>query len=594
MGLTIRDIYGNIKDLKAIEQKAIKVLLDAHNGALDIVSLPLARKISQAANLCHRLVGVLLDRKGEVRWVVVGDSARLYLPDIGRLRGGSERLRGLRLVVARPTALPVVDRKPTLSHDFKTDLEKLRLDAVIEIDASRENVDGPFILAYLGKNKGDDKNPIAAQIVPFRSVHEIKESFPDLMASIIEDLHEKTPRAQRSQGDQRFLERAILVGVYSSSKKEGQLSMAELGELARSARVEVVERFFQWRPKLIPKTVIGLGKLEEICLRALSLGVEMLIFDQDLSPSQLRNITDFTDLKVLDRTMLILDIFAQRAVTREGKVQVEMAQLTYSLPRLAEKQAGLSRLTGGIGGRGPGETKLEINRRRVKERLARLEEELGKIKMQRELRRKVRRSHHLPTLAIVGYTNAGKSTLINALSGSDIYAKDELFATLDPHSRRLRFPHDQEVVVTDTVGFINHLPDSLMRAFMATLEELNDADLLIHVVDIANDNYQQQIQVVNGVLQKLNLLEKPTLLVLNKIDKLTSEELSHRKKNLGGMVISAEKGLGLEGLVEKASDALLSSRQISLAKSEKLMPTKPEEVFFDERRKSTRRFTKPI
>ena len=224
--------------------------------------------------------------------------------------------------------------------------------------------------------------------------------------------------------------------------------------------------------------------------------------------------------------MLILDIFAERAVTREGKLQVEMAQSSYSLPRLAKSKVDYRKVTGGIGGRGPGETKLEVNRRRVKERLARLERELVDIKKQRELRRKVRKANSLPTLAIVGYTNAGKSTLINALSGSDIYAKDELFATLDPHSRRLRFPHEQEVLITDTVGFINHLPESLMKAFMATLEELWDANLLLHVIDIANPNYLQQIQVVEHVLRGLELLNKPTLLVLNKIDKLSDERIA--------------------------------------------------------------------
>jgi GTP-binding protein HflX len=591
--VVISDIYGNVKDLKAHQQKVLKALFHAHNGPVDIVSVPLARKLSQAAFLCHRMVGLLVDRKGEIRFVMVGDIARLYLPDIGRMRGGADRLRGLRLLVARPTPLPMAERRHTLTHDFKTDLEKLRLDAVVEIDGSRDNIDGPVVVAHLGAVVADKKT-IAAVITPYRSVHEIKLSFPDLLRGILEDLAVQ-PVEPRAKSGGEVLEKAILVGVYDISRKEGETSMDELAELARSAKVRVVEKVFQWRQKLLPKTVIGLGKLEEICLRALSLGVEMLIFDQDLSPSQLKNITDLTDLKVLDRTMLILDIFAQRAVTREGKLQVEMAQLTYSLPRLAEKQAGLSRLTGGIGGRGPGETKLEINRRRVKERLARLEDELSKIKMQRELRRKVRRGHHLPTLAIVGYTNAGKSTLLNALSGSDIYAKDELFATLDPHSRRLRFPKSQEVVVTDTVGFINNLPDSLMRAFMATLEELNDADLLIHVVDIANDNFRQQIRVVNEVLEKLQLSKKPTLLVLNKMDKLNVDELFDRKKHLPGVLISAAKGQGLDELLLKASEALsLSLGVTGLKNQENSELSLAEEVVFDERPRNKRRFTKPI
>jgi len=557
--------------------------LGAHVGSLEILSASLARKLAAASFLARRQVGVLLDRKGKVRFVMVGDATRLYLPDIGRIRGGGTRLRGLRLIVARPTPLNVIDKVNTLSHDFKTDLEKLRLDAVIELDATKDNVDGPLVLAYLAKDRSEQESHLFTRIDNFRSVHEIKISFSSFIEGIDEDIRDDGVAKAAINASTGFHDRAILVGVYHASKKQGLSSMDELFELARSAKVDVVEKIIQWRPRAYPKTLIGPGKLEEICLRALSLGVEMLIFDLDLSPSQLMNITDLTDLKILDRTMLILDIFAQRAVTREGKLQVEMAQLTYSLPRLEKKQTGLSRLTGGIGGRGPGETKLEVNRRRVKERMARLLAELDQIKKQRELRRKNRKTNMLPTLAIVGYTNAGKSTLLNALSGSDIYAKDELFATLDPHSRRLRFPHDQEVLITDTVGFINQLPDSLMKAFMATLEELNDADLLLHVVDIANPNYQQQIQVVLSVLHDLELDQKNTILVLNKIDKLTDEELCERQKKVHGIAISAQNNLGLGTLVETASNTLRASFKVSPEKSMKMLPDDLLEVVFDER-----------
>ncbi|HXW53655.1 MAG TPA: GTPase HflX [Myxococcota bacterium] len=556
------------------------------------MSVSLARKLSNAAFISRRQVGVLLNRKGEVHSVMVGDATRLYLPDIGRLRGASTRLRGLRLIVARPTPLNVLDAQFTLSHDFKTDLEKLRLDAVVEIDACRDKVDGPLVLGHLAVDKFRDEEKLLPVILGFRSVHEIKTSLSDLIDSINQDLRDHGRAKEVAQAEESFQDRAILVGVYQTGKKEGQMSMAELSELARSARVAVVESIFQWRPKSYPKTLIGPGKLEEICLRALSLGVETLIFDLDLTPSQLMNITDLTDLKVLDRTMLILDIFAQRAVTREGKLQVEMAQLSYSLPRLAQKQTGLSRLTGGIGGRGPGETKLEINRRRVKERLARLEDELDRIRKQRELRRKVRKANLLPTLAIVGYTNAGKSTLINALSGSNIYAKDELFATLDPHSRRLRFPHDQEVLITDTVGFINHLPESLMKAFMATLEELNDADIMLHVVDIANPNYLMQIQVVEKVLCDLELDAKNTILVINKIDQLSKEELIERRKTLRGLAISAVTGQGLPDLIDTASQILVAKGSQALEKPGDSSKKAALEVAFDERGQERPRFTK--
>jgi GTP-binding protein HflX len=255
-------------------------------------------------------------------------------------------------------------------------------------------------------------------------------------------------------------------------------------------------------------------------------------------------------LRILDRTMLILDIFAQRAKTKEGKLQVEMAQLTYSLPRLHQKQSGLSRLRGGIGGRGPGETKLEIDRRRVRDRIALVTHELEQIKSQRSLRRKTRQVSQIPTFAIVGYTNAGKSTLLNSLSGSEVYTKNELFATLDPHSRRLRFPHEQDVLITDTVGFIKDLPKSLMKAFLATLEELHEADILIHVIDISDENFKSHIQAVAEILEELNIGDKPKVLVFNKIDRLDEEEIAKRTQAfLDPVLISAQKKRGLEKLI---------------------------------------------
>lgn len=509
----------------------------------------------EAAFNARRLVGVLLDRKGEVKWVVVGEATRLYLPDIGRARGAQQRLRGLRLIVARPTPLNVKPdlykhgRSFCLSNDFKTDLEKLRLDAVIEIDASRDGVDGHLVLGYLALDQKAQPALISTREKIFRSVHDLKEPLHEFLEALNSDLAPATQASSEALEQGNFLERALLVGVYQGPKEEGYSSMAELSELARSARVKSVDQIIQWRKRFDPKTVVGVGKLEEICLHALALGVGMVIFDRDLSPSQLHNISELSDLKILDRTMLILDIFAQRAVTREGKVQVEMAQLSYSLPRLSQKQSGLSRLTGGIGGRGPGETKLEVNKRRVKDRLAGLKAELEKIEKQRELRRKVRTKNKIPTLAIVGYTNAGKSTLLNSLSGSDIYAQDELFATLDPHSRRLRFPHAYEVLVTDTVGFINHLPKSLLTAFKATLEELQDADILLHVVDRADKNFQQHIHVVEEILEELNLTHKPRILIYNKIDKIDKVEVEDFSHN-SALLVSASQKQGFLELVE--------------------------------------------
>jgi GTP-binding protein HflX len=294
--------------------------------------------------------------------------------------------------------------------------------------------------------------------------------------------------------------------------------MDELAALADSSGIAVADRIIQRARSVNPRFLLGRGKLSELVVRALQRGVDLLIFDQDLNPSQVRSLTDFMELRVIDRTQLILDIFAQRAKSREGKIQVEMAQLKYMLPRLAVKDDALSRLTGGIGARGPGETKLEVDRRRIRDRIARLEEQLRGVKKQRGQRRELRLRTGLPVISIVGYTNAGKSTVLNSLTRSQVEAGDYLFATLDPASRRLRFASGREVIITDTVGFIRDLPGDLVEAFSATLEELRHADLLVHLVDISNPRYEEQMEAVEKILESLDLGLMPKLLVFNKVD----------------------------------------------------------------------------
>ena len=321
-------------------------------------------------------------------------------------------------------------------------------------------------------------------------------------------------------------ERALLVGVggRGRTRADAEASLAELRELARSAGVEVVDAVLQHRREVDPRTLIGKGKLEEILLRSMQLMADLIVFDANLSPSQAIHVADATSLKILDRTQLILDIFAQRAQSADGKLQVELAQLRYLYPRLVGRDDSLSRLAGGIGGRGPGETKLEIDRRRVRDRITALERRVAALSKDRQLRRRRRGARGLPVLSIVGYTNAGKSTLLNALTDSAVVAADVLFATLDPSSRRLRFPRDREVIVTDTVGFIRDLPPELLAAFQATLEELSDADLLLHVVDAADPRRDEQIRAVEAILGDLDLAGKRRLLVLNQIDRLPPGE----------------------------------------------------------------------
>ena len=341
------------------------------------------------------------------------------------------------------------------------------------------------------------------------------------------------------------------MSVTTARKREAEDSMEELRELAASCYIDVVDTVIQRRQKVDPRFLMGQGKLSQLVVLALQKGANLLLFDQELNPSQARSITDLTDMRVIDRTQLILDIFAQRAQSREGKIQVELAQLKYRLPRLVGKGTAMSRLTGGIGGRGPGETKLEVDRRRVRTRIGQLEKSLRQIQKQRGQRRARRNKRGLPILSIIGYTNAGKSTLLNTLTKSSVLAESRLFATLDPTSRRKKFPKDVEVIITDTVGFIRQLPEELVTAFRATLEELEDADLLLHVIDISNPRFADQIESVERILESLQLEHIPVLKILNKKDRVDSVTVRKLARTLDGVPISATDEQTLVTLLEK-------------------------------------------
>jgi GTP-binding protein HflX len=358
----------------------------------------------------------------------------------------------------------------------------------------------------------------------------------------------------RSPRDHR--DRAILVGVTAASASAAAESLAELRELARSAGVVVLDAVVQRRPKLDPRSLLGKGKLDELIIRSLQLGADVIIFDQNLTPAQARVINEATDLKIIDRTQLILDIFAQRAQSREGKIQVELAQLKYMLPRLTGSGVEMSRLMGGIGGRGPGETKLEVDRRRVRDRIHHLENQIEQLRVSRRVQRTQRRRRDLPVISIVGYTNAGKSTLLNALTSSDVTAEDRMFATLDPASRRLRLPREREVIINDTVGFIRDLPPDLIAAFRATLEELEGSDLLLHLVDGSSPQLDGHILSVERILEELGLSDIPRLLVFNKSDLLSAEETANLRLVRGGLTVSALDRQSLIPLVERVAQLL--------------------------------------
>jgi GTP-binding protein HflX len=492
----------------------------------DVISPDLARDLARLSQESGRQVGLMLARDGTVEMVLVGDPRSIYIPELPKSRGGRWRLRGLRFVHTHLKGEP-------LSQDDLMDLVFLRLDCMAAVRMDPHGGARDLEVAHIFPAQGGDRP--AWEVLPVMSCAE-----PDLHFSrFIQSLEEELERGRQALPAGTAKDRAILVSVTDLDREEAAASMHELKELAQSAGITVADTLIQRQRQANPRHLIGKGKLGEIIVRALQCGVDLLIFDQDLNPSQVRTITDITELRVIDRTQLILDIFAQRAQSREGKLQVEIAQLKYLLPRLGVKDDALSRLRGGIGMRGPGETKLEINRRRIKDRIAHLERQLEQVKKNRSQRRSKRLRNQVPILSIVGYTNAGKSTLLNTLTHSEILAEDRLFATLDPTSRRLRFPRDMEVIVTDTVGFIRDLPQDLLDAFSATLEELHDADLLLHVVDVSNPHYEDHMDSVEKVLKKLELDRKPSVLVFNKMDLAPAPVLARALRRHDAVAVSA-------------------------------------------------------
>jgi len=501
-----------------------------------MITHELARQLSTISSEIKRQVALLINRKGDVVSVVVGDDRNILIPDLGRFRLGPGRLKGLRCVHTHLHG-------ESLSREDLTDMVLLGLDLMIAVKVGVEGVPGPISYGHiLPENAGGEK----WRVEEVADVGRLQVDFQAMIQSLENELSRTSTRPTLGEK-----ERAVLVGVTTGPSWKAGESLDELRDLALSDNLDVVDTVIQQIGKKDPRFLIGKGKLSELVLRCTQMGSNLLIFDHELTPAQVRSLTDATELKIIDRSQLILDIFAKRAVTREGKIQVELAQLRYLLPRLATKNTAMSRLTGGIGGRGPGETKLEINRRRARERIARLNRELQQIKQQREDRRRLRNLRRLPVISIVGYTNAGKSTLLNSLTHSRVSVKNRLFETLDPSSRRLRFPKERDVIITDTVGFIRDLPEDLADAFAATLEELNDADLLLHVVDASSPRMEEQMKAVDQVLTKLHLGRIPRLLVLNKIDRLDPPQALALSKSFDGVMISALDRRTFSGLLEE-------------------------------------------
>ena len=499
----IPTVHGNITGLKPADIRTLERLYRRKMPASTIITPEAARALTEASVQIGRQVGLIIDRAGTVRSVLVGTDRSILIPDLSDYRLGAKRLRGVRFIHSHLSDQP-------LNQEDLTDLALLRLDLIAAVHALPDGLPGNISVAHLLPPNPEER---LYEVLPPRPVHTLAIEAADFIA----DMERQMERAQAAV-EVAKKDRAILVSVSKRTRQEQEESIEELKELARSDGITVLDAVIQRPHHINPRYLMGEGKLKELIIRSQQLGADLIVFDQDLSPAQVKAIGDITEMRAIDRTQLILDIFARRAHSGDGKVQVELAQLKYRLPRLSERSTALSRLTGGIGGRGPGETRLEIDMRRARDKIRRLEKQLEALGRARHQRRERRIRSEIPIVSIAGYTNAGKSTLFNNLTRSDVKSEDRLFATLDTATRRLRFPREREVVITDTVGFIRDLPPDLLGAFRATLDEMQDADLILHVVDIGNTRFEQQMASVDAILHEIGLDEIPRLMVFNKVD----------------------------------------------------------------------------
>lgn len=543
----ISDIRGHIAGLRASQLAALERLYRRRVACDMIISPDLAKTMGQLTLELRRPIGVLLTRRGQVQEVIVGTELTLSSATLTLFRTGSRALRGLRFIRTQLHDQP-------LNQEVLTDLAFLRLDLVGILSVADDGRLGNLYLANLLPPNAAGQLFKVWQSIPFHSIKVACDEF-------IQDLETELQQACAQYAITHGKESAILVSASVKSKAEQEERLAELEELAVSANVAVIDRMAQRTSDGHQRYLLGSGKMKDVLIQTLHRGADMVIFDQTLSPAQLRAISEMTDIKVIDRTQLILDIFARRAHSREGKIQVELAQLRYLLPRLSGRGAQLSRLGGGIGTRGPGESKLETDRRRVRERITHLERELARFARHQDRRRSRRGRFELPVISLVGYTNAGKSTLLNVLTKSQVSAQNRLFETLDTTSRRLRFPEDREVIITDTVGFIRDLPQELVGAFRTTLDELREADLLLHVVDVSAVDVDLQITAVEAILEELQLMAIPRVLVFNKSDQASPQQVEWLCRRYGAIGISAIQPTTLRPLLARLEShvkALLS------------------------------------
>ncbi|HHZ83595.1 MAG TPA: GTPase HflX [Nitrospirales bacterium] len=544
-------VHGNLSGLKPDQLHRLGKTYRRRVSAHEVLSAELAAYLTGLSHEIKRQIGVLISRGGVVEDVFVGDERGVVIPDLSRYRLGRTALRGVRMV---HTHL----RNEALNQDDLTDLALLRFDLIAALGVDAGGRPGTMYLAHVLPPNPDNR---VYEVWAPTSFHAL-----DLhLSTFLHSLDEEFSRLRSNHHVNQDADRAILISVSEKHRVVQEESVTELRELAASDGIVVLDTVIQRLQTVHPKYLLGQGKLKDVVISALHRGADFLIFDQNLTPGQTKAISEITEMKVIDRTQLILDIFSRRAHSREGKLQVELAQLRYTLPRLADRSTALSRLTGGIGGRGPGETKLELDRRRIRDRIALLERQQKTLVKQRHQQRALRTRHNYPVVALVGYTNAGKSTLLNALTHNHCETSNQVFTTLDTASRRLRLLTGKEVVLTDTVGFIQKLPKGLMGAFQTTLDELNDADLLLHVCDLSSPTLDDQLRVVSSVLSELSLTHIPRLLVLNKSDRVDSTQRDTLAYRLSGIAISALNTASLPPLLEAIDNHLQTCAVDALA-----------------------------